>query len=426
MLRYHQETRHSYASVRQYAHTLDWTMQPSVYKRYPERFRRFPLSSESSVGAFLRRIGGITAQKRYPSGTYALRANPSAGALYPNEIYVQLRNVEGWQNGIYHYEVVSDALVLLHTLEGDEGIEPYVGYRTPMRGFLFLVSMLYWRSSWKYRDRAYRYCLLDAGHILGNIEASAYLLPHAVTMRYNINAEALHRCFGFDRQERFVAAANVAVPIAQNEAKAVAMKLPCVDATGTFMPNLLIERAYEETRMLLGCRKGVRAPRFHYRHERWAEAMLSRRSQRGFAKAPVSRGQFAMLQEALEAPVLSDCDEPIEVYAVVHRVSDMPPGIYRNGELMKEGIFTQEAGYLCLEQHHLCGEGAVCFFFVSRGLNYRALYQKAGILAQRLYVVATYAGMGASGIGAYYDDETAEFLGLDAETMVLYAFAIGK
>ena len=47
----------------------------------------------------------------------------------------------------------------------------------------FFVTAMYWRSLWKYRQRAYRYCLLDAGHMLANLElaAAAYGLAPRLT-----------------------------------------------------------------------------------------------------------------------------------------------------------------------------------------------------------------------------------------------------
>ncbi len=29
---------------------------------------------------------------------------------------------------------------------------------------IFILTSIAWRETWKYRDRAYRYCLLDIGH----------------------------------------------------------------------------------------------------------------------------------------------------------------------------------------------------------------------------------------------------------------------
>ena len=123
-------------------------------------------------------------------------------------------------------------------------------------------------------------------------------------------------------------------------------------------------------------------------------------------------------------PVLSDCDEEVNVYVVVNRVLDMPLGLYKEGSYLKYGDFAQKAGYLSLEQYNLSTQGALAFFMTSSGKNYQALYQKAGIIGHRLYIAANYLGLGASGIGAYYDDEVNAFI--ENDEMVLYAFAIGK
>jgi len=151
---------------------------------------------------------------------------------------------------------------------------------------------------------------------------------------------------------------------------------------------------------------------------------LARRSQRGFEEGAITRGQFDYIVQMISQPILSDCDADISLYAVIHRVLDMPIGLYKDGKYLKYGDFANQAGYLCLEQYSLASKGAVVFFLTSKGENYQPLYQKAGIMGHRLYIASNYLGIGCSGIGAYYDDEVAEFLGCDE--MVLYALAIGK
>jgi nitroreductase len=301
-----------------------------------------------------------------------------------------------------------------------------MGFSHPMRGALFLISMVPWRSAWKYRERALRYCLLDAGHILGAIEASAYLLPHAVHMRMRIDAEGLHRLFAFDASERFVGAACAAVPVRGEEIAALKTVLPFASAVrGGSVPSL-IEEAYLATVVTDGCKACLRAPHFSYAKQRFDETIFSRRSQRSFTKEPATLGQYRMIREILEQPVLGDCDDAIEIYTVVHRVLEMPSGVYKNATLLKAGDFSQKTGYLCLEQYHLCADGVMTLFMVASKGNYRALCQKAGIIGQRLYLAADYVGLGASGIGAFYDDEVAAFLGLEKDAMVLYAFAVGR
>lgn len=421
---YHAATKHSYNSVRTTPNYLSWEDQPSTYKNYPESYTKIKLDLEDAEDNFLYHIAGLTAKKSYPSGEYYLRINPSAGALYPNELYVQIRGVEGKEDGVYHYEVSSASLTLLHALSTEEGLEPYLGFQTAMRGYLFLVSAIYYRSSWKYKNRALRYCLLDAGHLLGSIEASALLKPHAVQMIYNIDREKLNRMFGFEEREWFLSGASMAVPMRECEVTPVEFALPYVEGSGTFEKNALIAQAYEETMHLQACHKEIRAPKFAYQTKKLQETLFHRRSQRGFNEGAITKGQFNYIMDALHQPILSDCDEEVSVYVVLNRVLDMPLGLYKDEAYLKHGDFARKAGYLSLEQYSLSQLGAAAFFLTSNAKNYQALYQKAGIIGHRLYVAAQYLDIGCSGIGAYYDDEVNAFV--ENDEMVLYALAIGK
>jgi len=257
---YHATTKHSYNSVRTNPNQLSWEHQPSTYKNYPSSYEKFKLDLERKEDNFLYHIAGLTAKKNYPSGEYYLRINPSAGALYPNELYFQVRGVEGKEDGIYHYEVSSSSLILLQKISDNEGLEPYFGHKTAMRGYLFLVSAIYYRSSWKYKNRAFRYCLLDAGHFLGSIEAAALLKPHAVQINYNIDREKLNRMFGFEEREWFLSGATMAVPIHGSEVKPIEFALPYVEGSRSFEKNELIEEAYEETILLENCQRQIKAP----------------------------------------------------------------------------------------------------------------------------------------------------------------------
>lgn len=424
MFNYHEQTKHSYQSVRNYANSLDWADQPSAYKNYPDTYPKHVLDLDREEDHFLYHIAGLSVKKSYPGFEYYLRINPSAGALYPNELYFQVRSVEGLEDGIYHYEVSTHTVSLLVSIGKSEGIEPYLGYEHAMKGYLFLVSAVYYRSSWKYKNRAFRYCLLDAGHLLGCIEASALLKPHAVQVCYTIEREKLNRMFGFEDREFFLGAAVMAVPNRAQKIKPIKFALPYVEGSGTFEVNRMVENAYQDSMAFAGCRKSLNAPKFDYRTDRLQETIFHRRSQRGFKGGAITKGQFGFIMEMVTQPILSDCDEEISVYAVLNRVLDMPLGVQNNGVYIKYGDFARKSGYLCLEQYSLAQSGAVTFFLTSKAKHYQALYQKAGIIGHRLYIASNYLGIGCSGIGAYYDDEVREFLGTDE--MVLYALAIGK
>lgn len=421
---YHASTKHSYNSVRTNPNRLSWEDQPSTYKNYPDSYEKVKLDLDKEEDNFLYHIAGLTAKKSYPSGEYYLRINPSAGALYPNELYFQVRGVEGKEDGVYHYEVKSSSLTLLQSINDDEGLEPYFGYKTAMKGYLFLVSAIYYRSSWKYKDRAFRYCLLDTGHMLGCIEASALLKPHAVQMVYTIEREKLNRMFGFEEREWFLAGCSMAVPLHGQEVSALEFEIPYVDGSRTFEKNDLIEEAYIETMRLENCKRQIKAAKFTYNTNKLKETIFARRSQRGFNEGAITKGQFNYIMDVMHQPILSDCDEDVSVYVVLNRVLDMPLGLYKDGEYVKHGDFAKHAGYLSLEQYSLSQQGAMAFFLTSKAKNYQALYQKAGIIGQRLYVAAQYMHIGCSGVGAYYDDEVNTFV--ENDEMVLYALAIGK
>jgi len=424
MFWYHSTTKHYYNSVRTNPNRLAWEDQPSTYKNYPAHYKKRKLDLEEEEDNFLYHIAGLTAKKSYPSGEYYLRINPSAGALYPNELYFQARDVETIEDGVYHYEVLSSSLTLLQRITDDEGLEPYLGYKTAMKGYLFLVSAVYYRSSWKYKNRAFRYCLLDAGHLLGSIEASALLKSNVLEMRYDIDRAKLNLMFGFEDREWFLSGCSMSVPIEDQEVSPMEFSLPYVDGSRTFESNPLIEQAYHETMQLESCRSEVKAPKFTYQKEKLQETIFTRRSQRGFQEGAITKGQFNYIMEAIHQPVPSDCDEEVSVYVVINRVLDMPLGLYKEGKYIKHGDFARKAGYLSLEQYSLSMQGAVAFFLTSKAKNYQALYQKAGIIGHRLYVASLYMGLGCSGIGAYYDDEVNAFV--ENDEMVLYALAIGK
>ena len=404
---------------------MDWSNQPSQYKVYPRKYPKTSLESENDEHKFIYRIGGISDKKTYESGSYFLRTNPSAGALYPNELYFQVRGVLGFEDGIYHFEVKSSSVKLLYPLE-DEGVESYLGLSKPIRGYIFLLSAVYFRSSWKYKDRAFRYCLLDGGHLLGQIEASSYLKDFACRHLYDFDKEALNEHFGFENQEHFIAASVVGIPRGESQPKPLSLQLPFEDATGSFEQNTMVLEAYHDS-VKVQEKKACNTPaKFTFRKDVFEEVIWKRRSIREMTKVGISKDAFMFIMDVIHQSVMSDMDEKVEIFVVVNRVIDMPLGIYHDGKFAQYGDFARKAGYLCLEQYHLGENSAFTVFLASRSKNYQAMHQKAGIIGNRLYLAANYMQIGCSGIGAYYDDEVAEFLGLESDTMILYGVCIGN
>jgi len=121
-------------------------------------------------------------------------------------------------------------------------------------------------------------------------------------------------------------------------------------------------------------------------------------------------------------------------------VDGLEPGVYRlwperaELELIKPGDQRVAAAGLSLGQF-LAGNACVAFSMIGdlerafgehgdRG--YRYVHFEAGAIGQRLYLAAQALGLGATGIGAFYDDEVHRYLNVAPEQgQVVYHFAIG-
>jgi len=107
-----------------------------------------------------------------------LRTAPSAGALYPMEVYLVVNNVGELSRGIYHYNVQKHALEVLK--EGDFRREiTKAGLGQDMLGeaqVTFILSVVFERTQRKYGDRSLRYIYMEAGHISQNISLQAVSL----------------------------------------------------------------------------------------------------------------------------------------------------------------------------------------------------------------------------------------------------------
>ncbi len=398
---------------------MDWHNQPSTYKIYPNPLKTIKLQGKDSLHNLIYRLGGISAKKTYPNVEYFLRTLPSAGALFPVEIYFQAREVEELEDGIYHFDVADSSIKLLYRLK-DDGIECHFKDNRAIKGLIFLYSTIYYRSVWKYKSRAFRYCLLDSGHALGAFEASTYLYGTGYLINYNFDKIALNEAFGFCYQEFFLSSARVGSPT-KNRISSFGMKLKNINPNSPH--NRVIEKAYIDSLDLRVCKHNYRYDEFSFNKDRFEESIFKRRSIRNFTTSTISKASYESILEIANKSIMSDCDEDISIYAIVNAVEEVKRGLYLDHTLIKEGDFRKKAGYLCLEQD-LGEQSAVTFFLTTKSKNYQCAYQKAGHIGQRLYLACEYLQIGASGIGAYYDDEVCEFLGVDE--MILYGFVIGS
>jgi SagB-type dehydrogenase family enzyme len=178
----------------------------------------------------------------------------------------------------------------------------------------------------------------------------------------------------------------------------------------------------------------------------FAEAALRRRSRRNFVKDHMSAPQFTYLLSLLtEGRGKVGAGQPedaahIACGCLVGNVSGVAPGFYvldsksRQLGRVYEGNKLPDMTAICLNQAWLAN-AAVHFVlmtnlewldqqFGARGYRYAMI--GAGRLGQLLYVGATALGLGCCGIGAFYDGEARDLLGLNAASDMLYLLAVGQ
>ncbi len=142
----------------------DTSIEEALLKRRSvRRYKDKPLTL-TEISQLLWAAQGITD----PRG---LRAAPSAGALYPLEIYVVAGNVNGLPDGIYNYKPRKHELA--RVVKGDKRIElcnAALGQPSVRNAAVVIVfSAVYERTTVKYGERGIRYVHIEAGHAAQNL-----------------------------------------------------------------------------------------------------------------------------------------------------------------------------------------------------------------------------------------------------------------
>lgn len=126
----------------------------------------------ADVSQLLWAAQGVTEQRR------GFRTAPSAGALYPLELYVAVGNVENTASGIYKYRPHEHELVKV--ADGDvreELCRAALGQSSVRDGAIVLVfSVVYERTTIKYGDRGIQYAHMEVGHAAQNVYLQAVSL----------------------------------------------------------------------------------------------------------------------------------------------------------------------------------------------------------------------------------------------------------
>lgn len=515
---YHEKTKYSPESLSKQSHSLDWDSQPLPFKDYPKS-KSIDLSAYVPLGtnpfsetdikkssdwkeeekplAELSRIlyfvNGVTAIVPYPPNPLLMRAAPSAGALYPNEVYLISRDSisEDQPNcippGLYNFQVKTHSLSQI--AEGERAWldleKACFNHPTLDKANLCLiVSGVFFRSAWRYFDRAYRRILLDAGHILGNISLISYAYGKKAYPLGGFNDKLLNEILMFDEDEHALFVIPL-VPLEDSEClslldnplalpsliknkvpqvpegrltealhefsnievKPDELSLSLISTTLKDYLNQAQDTKFES--FLQG--KTLSSEPISWDKCSLMKTIMQRRSTRKYdPDTPISLNQLSQILQFSYNPL--DCaseifdskpsylvSEHIKSYIVVNNVDGLESGCYLylpEQKLLKQIRFKElreESFKLCLRQE--LGRDAAVLLFNVASLDkttklygeraYRYLHADAGSIGQRVNLAATKLGLGASGIGGFFDDMANEALGISADDIILYVTTIG-
>jgi SagB-type dehydrogenase family enzyme len=146
-------------------------LETTLHKRRSTRNFKDQQMSLENLAQLLWSAQGVTDKRGF-------RTAPSAGALYPLEIYAIVGNVEFLTGGIYHYSSNDQTLTLIE--EGDyretlcrASLRQDVIRHAPA---VLIITGIGEKTTRKYGERGIRYMLMEAGHAAQNICLQAVAL----------------------------------------------------------------------------------------------------------------------------------------------------------------------------------------------------------------------------------------------------------
>jgi len=234
---YHDGTKHFFHRFAPASGYLDWASQPrpfrsfegaptvSLYPRpdapgalvewahptYDQLFHpqvlaqpldRVPVTA-GTIGHFFRYALGLSAWKAIGKSRWSLRVNPSSGNLHPTEAYLVTGALAGLGDapGVWHY--APDRHVLEQRAVLPASAWQVLGAGEPGESFLVALTSIHWRESWKYGERAFRYCQHDIGHAIAALSLSAAVCGWRMTMLPTWPHRAVATLGGLDRDDDY-------------------------------------------------------------------------------------------------------------------------------------------------------------------------------------------------------------------------------
>lgn len=496
---YHERTKYDPQTIASKNKGLDWSKQPVPFKEYKigsaydlkpyiqEKPEAFIDNTDAQWWQRLSRLlfcsYGLTAKMPSMGSAVYLRSAPSAGGLYPAEMYIVSRGTSLLPPGLYNYQCRSHSL--MHYWESDvwQKLQEACFWHPALESseLAIIITSVFYRSAWRYEDRAYRRIFLDTGHLLGNIELAGAVTHYHPHLIGGFVDETVNELLYIDPQHEGAIAVVPLADLLDIEQNLPAGRTALPSATETNYPQIpdgelltyfhyrtqiqpgttgklnlptVKEKSLEDKYNFPFCEKIPTASKpidWGTKLEALEVTILKRRSTRAYSGEDLTFEELKALLDFTYQPqnyidqgfdnVTDYFDlNLIETFIAVSGVQGLEAGCYYYAPKAQElrqirfKNFRRELHFLCLGQE--LGRDAAAVVFHTADLKssvgqygdrvYRYLHMDAGHLGQRLNLAAIRLGLGVSGIGGFFDDQVNEVLGIPRDEAVLYITTLGR
>lgn len=134
-----------------------------------------------------------------------LRTAPSAGALYPLEIFIVVGNVYNLENGTYKYNPSKHSIKKLSSGDNRKLLaDAALGQeQINSAAAIIIITALPERTTWKYGERGKRYVQIEVGHSAQNVMLQAEALEIGVCPIGAFQDEKVKKVLGLTNEEPF-------------------------------------------------------------------------------------------------------------------------------------------------------------------------------------------------------------------------------
>ncbi len=477
----------------------DWSIEPFPYKIYetlppialPSEFPAptmpaldaiartgdEPSGERMPVLADLARIAllsnGILKKGSHRTGrVIEYRAAGGTGARYHLELYFICGDLPDLAAGIYHYSAQDHTLRQLRSGDFRAELVEATGQEPAVASAPVILAMTstFWRNAWRYKGRAYRHALWDAGTTFANVLALAASAELPTRLVLGFADQQTNDLLGVDGVREATLAlcaiglSSANIPAAP-EIAPLDLPVKSISAYQIDFPRI------GEMHLASGLASGEEAAAWRADPLRRTEpeptgqliplkplseaeapqtilddVIRKRRSTRHYdTDVEIGFDLFSTLIDRSVRGIATDCLAagalPLyDQYLIVNGVEGLAPGVYkvhplRNAiELVKAGAFREQAQRLAVQQAYAADAHVNSYYlgdldellehYGNRG--YRVAQLLSALAANRLHIGTHALGLGAVG-STSFDNEVVEFLAPDSPSAAyLFITVFGK